>query len=345
MAREPSTDGASAASAVTAPGAAASIPWEERPAGNSAIMWRSTRNPVVPADLLPDSHTIFNSAAVPFENRFAGVFRVDNDARELNLHAGFSDDGVTWTLDEFPIEWMCDDPDIDFFEQRYDPRVCFLDGRYVITWCNYYHGPTVGIGETEDFRRFRLIENAFLPNNRNGVLFPRRINGDYLMLSRPSDRGHTPFGEIFLSRSPDLVHWGRHRWVLKGTQGWSWTKVGAGPIPIETPEGWLMIYHGVHTSCSGMVYAVGAALLDLDEPWRVIADSKRYLISPQAPYERVGDTPNVCFPCAAMVGADGDQLAMYYGAADTTVCLAFARISELTAWIKENDRGRNPRGR
>ncbi len=122
------------------------------------------------------------------------------------------------------------------------------------------------------------------------------------MLSRPSDNGHTPFGDIFLSESPDLIHWGRHRHVL-GTRRWSWesTKIGAGPIPIETDEGWLVIYHGVLTSCNGFVYSMGAALLDLDEPWRVIARARDYLLSPQVPYEQVGDVPNVVFPCAALV--------------------------------------------
>ena len=147
------------------------------------------------------------------------------------------------------------------------------------------------------------MENAFLPFNRNGVLFPRKINGNYAMLSRPSDNGHTPFGDIYYSESPDMTHWGRHRYVMGTAGGWQSTKIGAGPIPIETTEGWLLIYHGVLTSCNGFVYSFGAALLDLDQPWKVIARGEPYLLAPQAPYERVGDVPNVAFPCAALVDA------------------------------------------
>jgi beta-1,4-mannooligosaccharide/beta-1,4-mannosyl-N-acetylglucosamine phosphorylase len=155
------------------------------------------------------------------------------------------------------------------------------------------------------------------------------------MLSRPSDDGHTPFGDIFYSESPDLVHWGRHRHVM-GTVPWTWqaTKIGAGPTPIETAEGWLVLYHGVLTSCSGFVYSLGVALLDLEEPWRVVARGSRYLLAPEADYERVGDVPNVVFPCAALVDESADRLSVYYGGADTVVCLAHARLSEVLEFVR-----------
>jgi beta-1,4-mannooligosaccharide/beta-1,4-mannosyl-N-acetylglucosamine phosphorylase len=198
-----------------------------------------------------------------------------------------------------------------------------------------HHGPTIGVGYTHDFETFHQLDNAFLPFNRNGVLFPRRIDGRYAMLSRPSDTGHTPFGDIFYSESPDLAHWGRHRHVMAPVP-WTWqsTKVGAGPTPIETPEGWLLIYHGVLTSCNGFVYSMGAALLDLDEPWKVIARSQDYLLSPQVPYEQVGDVPNVAFPCAALVDEDDDRLTIYYGGADTVVCMAHGRLSEVVDFVR-----------
>jgi beta-1,4-mannooligosaccharide/beta-1,4-mannosyl-N-acetylglucosamine phosphorylase len=156
------------------------------------------------------------------------------------------------------------------------------------------------------------------------------------MLSRPSDNGHTPFGDIFYSVSPDMCHWGCHRHVMGTRSGWESTKIGAGPIPIETTEGWLLIYHGVLTSCNGFVYSFGAALLDLDQPWRVIKRAAPYLLSPQRPYECVGDVPNVAFPCAALCDAPTGRIAIYYGCADTVTGLAFARGEELLAWIREN---------
>ena len=316
-----------------------SIPWEDRPPGSMDVLWRSSRNPIIGRHHLPRSNSIFNSAVVPFRDGYAGVFRVDDTTREMNLHVGRSADGVSWTIAEETIAFEPADgriPEISArFEHAYDPRVTWLEDRFYVTWCNGYHGPTIGVGYTHDFDTFFQLDNAFLPFNRNGVLFPRRIGGAYGMLSRPSDNGHTPFGDIFFSESPDLVHWGRHRHVMAPIP-WTWesTKIGAGPTPIETPEGWLLIYHGVLTSCNGYVYSMGAALLDLDQPWKVIARSRDYLLSPQVPYEQVGDVPNVAFPCAALVDEQRDRLTIYYGGADTVVCMAHGSLSEVIAFVR-----------
>jgi beta-1,4-mannooligosaccharide/beta-1,4-mannosyl-N-acetylglucosamine phosphorylase len=192
------------------------------------------------------------------------------------------------------------------------------------------------VGYTYDFKTFYQMENAFLPYNRNGVLFPRKINGKFAMLSRPSDRGHTPFGDIFYSESPDMIHWGHHRHVMSPVGGWQATKIGAGPTPIETSEGWLLIYHGVLTSCNGFVYSFGAALLDIEKPWKVIYRTRPYLLNPREYYECVGDVPNVAFPTAALYDPPTQRIAIYYGGADTVTCLAFAKFDELIDFIKEN---------
>ena len=315
------------------------IPWEDRPAGSSAALWRSGRNPIVTRDDVPRANSIFNSAVVPFENGFAGVFRVDDTRRVMNVHAARSDDGVAWRIDRDPIAFQPADARVaetrERFEHAYDPRVTWLEDRFYLTWCNGYHGPTIGVGYTHDFEIFHQIENAFLPFNRNGVLFPRHIGDRYAILSRPSDAGHTPFGDIFYSESPDLVHWGRHRHVLAPLPlSWQSTKIGAGPTPIETDEGWLLLYHGVLTSCNGFVYSMGAALLDLDEPWKVLARASDYLLAPHMPYEQVGDVPNVVFPCAALVDRDADRMTIYYGGADTVVCLAHGHLSELLEFVR-----------
>ena len=312
------------------------MPWEDRPSGSSAVIWRYNANPVIPRDLLPTSNSIFNSAVVPFAGAFAGVFRVDNQKRQMNLHRGFSLDGLSWKLEPSPIEFLSNDAEVGRYEYRYDPRVTWLDDRFYVTWCNGYHGPTIGIGYTFDFENFYFVENAYLPYNRNGVLFPRKINEHYVMFSRPSDNGHTPFGDIYLSRSPDMIHWGQHRYVMGVRGGWESTKIGAGPVPIETTEGWLLFYHGVLTSCNGFVYSFGAALLDLDEPWKVIQRGSAYLLSPQTYYECVGDVPNVAFPCAALYDPPTGRIAIYYGGADTVTALAFCKMDEVLDFLKEN---------
>ncbi len=312
------------------------IPWEEKPEGYRHIVWRYTKNPIIPRDLIPSSNSIFNSAVVPFNGEFAGVFRCDDRRRYMQIHSGRSKDGIRWEIDNESIKFICDDPEIKKFEYAYDPRVCWIEDRYYITWCNGYHGPTIGAGYTYDFKKFYQLENAFLPFNRNGVLFPRRINGKYAMLSRPSDKGHTPFGDIFYSESPDMCHWGKHRHVMSPRGRWESTKIGAGPTPIETTEGWLLIYHGVLTSCNGFQYSMGGAIHDINQPWKVLHRAEPFLLTPEELYECVGDTPNVVFPCAALYDAPTGRIAIYYGGADTVTCLAFTQADELINFIKSN---------
>ncbi len=320
---------------VSAP-ALPNLPWEERPTGSSEVIWRYNCNPIIGRHAIPNANSIFNSAVVPFGDGFAGVFRVDDRRHQMQIHAGFSDDALAWRIDPEPIRFACDDADLGRVVYRYDPRVVRLEDRYYVTWCNGYHGPTIGVGYTDDFRTFYQLENAFLPYNRNGVLFPRRIRGKYAMLSRPSDTGHTPFGDIFYSESPDLTHWGHHRFVMGPAGGWQSTKVGAGPAPIETSEGWLLFYHGVITQCNGYIYRFGAALLDLEQPWKVIYRTAPYLMGPEMFYEQVGDTSNVVFPCAALVDAPAGRIAIYYGAADTVTGLAFCVADEVIAFLKQH---------
>jgi beta-1,4-mannooligosaccharide/beta-1,4-mannosyl-N-acetylglucosamine phosphorylase len=316
------------------------VPWEDRPENSSDVVWRYSCNPIIPRDLIPCANSIFNSAVVPYNGGFAGVFRVDNTNRNMQIHSGKSANGIDFEIDPEPIKFVCDVPEIANFIEGYDPRVCFIEDRYYVTWCNNYHGYTIGVGYTFDFETFHQMENAFLPFNRNGVLFPRKINGKYVMLSRPSDTGHTPFGDIFCSQSPDMIHWGGHRHVMSPKGGdkltWECTKIGAGPVPIETDEGWLLIYHGVLTSCNGYNYSMGAAILDLDEPWKVKYRAKPYLLNPRELYECVGDVPNVVFPCASLYDSDTGRLAIYYGCADTVTGLAFCYMDELIDFIKLN---------
>jgi len=157
------------------------------------------------------------------------------------------------------------------------------------------------------------------------------------MLSRPSDTGHTPFGDIFYSESPDMEFWGRHRHVMsKGINWWQGTKIGAGPVPIKLEDGWLMFYHGVMSTCNGFIYRVGAAILDLEKPWIVKYRCRDALIGPEEPYETTGYVPNVLFPVCALTDFSNDRVAVYCGAADTFTTLVFGHISELVAYIKEN---------
>ncbi len=314
------------------------IPWQEKPAGCTDVIWRYSENPIIDRHAIPSANSVFNSAVIAKDGAFVGVFRSDNKAMEQHLFLGKSADALHWDIEPDPLPLYNEKGEQTGVACGYDPRVCLIDDRYYVTWCNQFEGncgPTIGVAYSYDFKKFIQLQNAFLPFNRNGVLFPRKINGKYMMLSRPSDNGHTPFGDIYLSESPDMEHWGYHHHVMNHG-GWAWTKIGAGPIPIEIDDGWLLIFHGVGTTCNGLIYSVGACILDKDEPWKVKYRCKPFLLHPETLYECVGDVPNVCFPCATLTDAATGRIAIYYGAADTVVALAFARVDELVSYIKAN---------
>lgn len=317
------------------------MPWQEKPEGEIFPLWRFKENPIIGRYEQKHSNSIFNSAVVPFQDGYAGVFRCDSRSISMDIFVGRSRDGIHWTIEDSPIVFEGEDPEILNREYRYDPRVCFIEDRYYITWCNGYHGPTIGLAYTFDFQKFVQLENAFLPFNRNGVLFPRKIGGRYMIMSRPSDNGHTPFGDIFVSQSNDLEFWGKHRHMMGTVRGdasaWQSTKIGAGPVPIETDQGWLLIYHGVLTTCNGYVYRMGCALLDIDEPWKVLCRTKDYIMAPLEMYECMGDVPNVVFPCACLSDAATGRIAVYYGCADTVTGLAFTTVDELINYTRENN--------
>lgn len=222
-------------------------------------------------------------------------------------------------------------------QYAYDPRLVKVEDTYYIIWCQDFYGASIGMAKTTDFQTFTRIENPFLPFNRNAVLFPRKINGNYCMLSRPSDSGHTPFGDIFISESPDLVYWGRHRHVMsKSSEWWESVKIGGGAAPIETSEGWLLFYHGVTGTCNGYVYSIGGAILDTDQPSIVRYRCENFLLTPEEWYEERGFVGNVTFPCATIHDAASGKIAIYYGAADTYVGLAFTTVDEIVSYIKDH---------
>jgi beta-1,4-mannooligosaccharide/beta-1,4-mannosyl-N-acetylglucosamine phosphorylase len=312
------------------------MPWQDKPSGFGGVIWRHDANPIINWNATKSCARIFNSAVVPYEGEFIGVFRADHKDGKARIHLGKSHDGLKWDIDDHVIQWIDESGNPYQPSYAYDPRLLKIEDDYYIVWCTDFGGASLGIGKTRDFKTFVRLENPFIPFNRNGVLFPRRVGGNYLVLSRPSDSGHTPFGDIFLSESPDMMYWGRHRRVMtKGGNGW-WqnVKIGAGAAPIETDEGWLLFYHGVTGTCNGYVYSFGAAILDIERPSKVLYRTRNYLLTPEKPYETTGFVPNVTFPCATLQDADTGRIAIYYGAADTCVSLAYTQADELIEYIK-----------
>ncbi len=313
------------------------MPWQDRPAGDThdTPVWRYSDNPITKRNPVPGVARIFNSSAAVWGDGFIAVFRGEQVNGIPAIFKGTSRDGIHWDIDPEPVPFRDEKGEPLMPRYAYDPRLVKVEDAYYIMWCQDFYGASIGFAVTKDFEHFTRLENPFIPFNRNAVLFPRKVNGLYQMLSRPSDSGHTPFGDIFLSQSPDLTFWGKHRHVMsKGSKWWESVKIGSGAAPIETSEGWLLFYHGASSTCSGFVYSFGAAILDIDEPSRVKYRCANFLLTPEEWYEERGFVPSVCFPCATLQDPATGRIAIYYGAADTYLGLAFTEIDSLVDYIK-----------
>lgn len=196
------------------------IPWQDKPENCDAPVWRYNANPIIGRNPVETVARIFNSAVVPYGNGFVGVFRGEQNNGIPHIYFGRSDDGITWNFEKEKIRFVDKDGNDFAPVYAYDPRLVKIEDTYYILWCTDFYGAAIGLAETKNFKTFVRLENPFIPFNRNAVLFPRKINGNFVLLSRPSDSGHTKFGDIFLSESPDLVYWGKHRHVMaKGRNG------------------------------------------------------------------------------------------------------------------------------
>lgn len=315
------------------------MPWQDKPENCTMPMWRYSENPIIKRNPIPGVARIFNSAVAQYEDKFVGVFRAELINGRPHIYMGKSLDGISWNIDSGPIKFI-DEYGKDYQPlYAYDPRLVKIEDTYFIIWCGDFYGASLGMATTKDFKTFVRLENPFLPFNRNGVLFPKKINGNYQLLSRPSDSGHTPFGDIFISESKDLIYWGKHRHVMSGggSGWWQSLKIGGGPAPIETSEGWLLFYHGVTQTCNGLVYSMGSAILDLQNPAIVKYRSKNFIMTPQEWYEERGFVSNVVFPCATLCHEETRRIAVYYGAADTYVGLAFTTVDEIVKYTIDNN--------
>ncbi len=231
-------------------------------------------------------------------------------------------------------------PDPEHFPEELwgieDPRITFVEelGKYAIAYTAFSKGgPGVALALTEDFRTFQRYGLVMQPDDKDAALLPRRVDGNFALIHRPSTQELG--AHVWLSLSPDLQNWGSHKPMLTARRGgwWDANKVGLSPPLIETPQGWLMLYHGVRQTAAGALYRVGVALFDLAEPSTLLARGDSWVFGPEARYEREGDVANVVFPCGVTIGDDGDTINMYYGAADTCLALAKGSISQVLAWL------------
>ncbi|HAU37174.1 MAG TPA: glycosidase [Phycisphaerales bacterium] len=290
---------------------------------------RHGRNPILrPQDMPMECSAVFNCGAVRFGEKVLLLLRVENYRRLTTFHVATSRDGLAFDVCPDPIDYPLRETETQWVANRFDMRITPLEGTYYVCHASWLGklGCGIGIAQTDDFVRFEAVGEISAPSNRNAVLFPRKIGGRYVRLERPQNIDGS--GQIWVSRSPDLIHWGDARPLDMPYNGWSHTKTGAGAIPIETPAGWLLVYHATSKTASSENYYLGAMLVDLETPSRVVAAPTRFLLQPEELYECVGQVPNVVFTGGAVEMPDG-TLNVYYGGADTRICLAQTTVAEL----------------
>ncbi len=303
------------------------------------LFQRCPDNPLITRDDIPfPASAVYNPGAVEFGGEIVLLLRVEDRKGFSNVHVARSKDGITkWDIEAEPL-LAYGLPNLNYEALGCeDARVTYVpeEDRYYICYVAYSSlGPAVGLAWTKDFQSAKRIGLIFSPDNKDTVMFPEKINGHWTVLHRQAGGG----GEhIWSACSPDLLHWGMPHCVLpqRGGPWWDGVKVGAGSPPILTDQGWLLIYHGVKAFGGNLIYRVGLALLDREKPHRVLARSPGWVFGPEASYEVTGTMPNVVFPCGCLLR--GDELWMYYGAADTSVCLATAKLSAVLSALQNPD--------
>jgi len=305
------------------------------------LFTRYPGNPILTGKDIPyPVNTVFNAGAVKVGDETVLLMRVEDRRGLSHLTVARSTDGLTrWRVDPhptFPADPVGHPEELWGIE---DPRICCMDGetRCIIAYTAYSEGgPLVSLATTEDFEHFQRLGPVMPPDDKDAALFPVRFGGRYAMLHRP---GSTELGlgrHIWLSFSPDLKHWGDHQIVVHARHGgwWDANKIGLSPPPLRTDEGWLVLYHGVRVTVSGGIYRLGLVLLDLEDPSTVLRRGDEWVLAPEETYERQGDVADVVFPCGWTL--EGDDLRLYYGAADSAIAVATAKVSELLAWLHEH---------
>jgi predicted GH43/DUF377 family glycosyl hydrolase len=325
------------------PPAVASPTFDRAPTSRDADLFqRWPDNPILTAAQWPyTAHTVFNPGATRLASgETLLMVRVEDRRGISHLTAARSRDGINdWQIDPQPT--FSAEPD-RYPEELWgveDARIVLLDqlGQFAMTYTAYSRaGPLVALAMTSDFRTFTRHGSIMSPEDKDAAFFPRQFEGRWALIHRPVPNVAGAKANMWLSFSPDLRNWGDHTVLLEARDGawWDAGKIGLSTQPIETSEGWLIIYHGVRTTPAGALYRVGLALLDLDDPRRVLRRGEEWVIGPRAAYEVTGDIPNVVFPCGAVLDAPSGALRIYYGAADTSVGLMVAPVTDVLDWLR-----------
>ncbi len=301
---------------------------------------RYSGNPILTKDDIPyPVATVHNAGMIKHNDEYIMLFRSHKLNGRSIIGKAVSSDGYNFKVAPAPFITPATEGVFKEYEAFgvEDPRISYIDGEYLITYSAYsQHGVRIGLAKTKDFKtveRFSLITEA---DYRNVVIFPEKFNGLYARLDRPHSE-ISPWA-IWISYSPDLRYWGDSKLIMNPVKyHWDEMKIGPGATPIKTSRGWLNIYHGVFPTMAGSVYRLGVALHDLHNPAKIIAVGDEWILQPEETYEITGYVPNVVFTCGAIPEPDG-SVKIYWGGADTVMCVGTANIEELVDHCLDNSR-------
>jgi predicted GH43/DUF377 family glycosyl hydrolase len=302
---------------------------------------RHKLNPILTAASWPyPVHSVFNPGAVLLANGTTLLLcRVEDRRGHSHLCAARSANGKDdWKIDPRPT--LMADPD-HFPEELWgieDARITYIPElkKHAVVYTAYTRdGAGVALALTEDFQRFERYGLIMQPEDKDAALLPHRIDGNWALIHRPVS---SPGAHMWISYSSNLRQWGNHKMMLEARLGgwWDANKIGLSPPPIETPQGWLIIYHGVRQNAAGAIYRLGLALFDLHAPERCLKRSNEWVFGPEKPYEQRGDVDNVVFPCGCTIAPDGDTIHLYYGAADSSIALASGSVRAILEWLEQH---------
>lgn len=304
------------------------------------IIKRYEKNPILTKNDVPyEVSTVHNAGVTKYSNKYVMIFRAHEHNGRCVLGIAESDDGYSFKVRHEPFITPATKGVFSEYEEYgvEDPRICKIGDDYLITYSAYSKfGVRIALAKTKDFKKIKRIALISQPDMRNIVLFPKKINGQYVRLDRP----HTEIMNwpICISYSNDLIYWGNSKVIMKPlTYHWDELKIGPGATPIYTKKGWLHIYHGVYKTMSTAVYRLGAALHELDDPSVITGVSDKWILEPQDTWEVTGYVPNVVFTCGAVPEYDG-SVKIYWGGADTVMCAGTAKIDDLVNLCINNKR-------
>jgi predicted GH43/DUF377 family glycosyl hydrolase len=304
------------------------------------VIKRYENNPILTKKDIPYLvHTVHNAGVIKYNNEYIMLFRSHLQNGRSIIGMAKSHNGYDFKAESEPFLIPSKEKDFEEYEGYgiEDVRISRIDNEFLLTYSAYSeHGVRVGLAKTKDFKSVERIAFITQSDLRNVVIFPQKINGQYVRLDRP----HSEISKwsIWISYSPDLIHWGKSKVIIKPENyHWDEMKVGPGAPPIKTDKGWLNIYHGVFETMAGAIYRLGVALHDLNNPDKIIGIADDWILQPEDKWEITGYVSNVVFTCAAIAENDGN-VKIYWGGADSVMCVGTAKINDLIALCLNHSR-------